>query len=59
MSTDKHQGLKKGSSARREQRKASSGEMSTANGFFFLFFGTKVNSPNKMSAATPDPEADD
>jgi hypothetical protein len=40
MSADKHQGLKKGPSARREQRKASSGEMSTANGFFLALRST-------------------
>jgi hypothetical protein len=59
VSTDKHQGPKKGPSARQEQRKASSGErkkrptIRTANFFFY----PKVNSPNEMSAATPDPEA--
>jgi hypothetical protein len=48
VSTNKHQGLKKGPSARREQRKASSGERKkhpttrTANVFFLLFFFTKL-----------------
>jgi hypothetical protein len=44
VSMDKHQGPKKGPSARRKQRKASSGERKkrpttrTANFFFTLFF---------------------
>jgi hypothetical protein len=36
VSTDKHQGPKKGPSARQEQRKASSGEKRPTTRFFFL-----------------------